>query len=207
VRPAVRHFKGQTFTGWDSTACTGKGACTFKLTSDTVVRAAFSPPPNYVFTTSTTQTPDFGGRSGADSICAKLAANAALPGTYKAWLSTSTENAIDRLGTASGWVRTDGKPVVNSVDDIAPTSGLFDVPPNVTADGSAYYATAGVWGGAPNMTTPGKDATNCTDWKSNSASASGIVGISGDSAAGSFFDTWPDTSCDSTFTYLTCLQE
>ena len=35
-------------------------------------------------------------------------------GTYKAWLSTSTVNAIGRLNGASGWVRPDGRPMVNS---------------------------------------------------------------------------------------------
>jgi len=87
-----------------------------------------SPPaPNIVFTTSTTHNADLGGLSGADDICAERAQAAGLAGTYRAWLSTSTVNAIDRLGNASGWVRPDGKPVLNSAADIA-SSALFYPP-------------------------------------------------------------------------------
>ena len=374
----------QYFAGWDSAVCTGSGACVFTITSNTAVAAAFFPVANIVFTTSTTQTPALGGLSGADALCAQRAAAAKLPGTYKAWLSTSTVNAIDRLGSASGWVRTDGKPVSNSVADIAhgklfypprldefgkdlgadpvvmtgtwvdgtltsypgyttcgdftsavndpnseliggsasassemftdyfamycdqdariycfsidrqvqlaptPVTGrhafvtagnwipgggitsadtlcrqeasdanlpgtykallaptgasaasrfntnglpwiradgiplmptaaaffsatLFDVPPNVTADGFVYYGNDGVWGGAATMTTPGKDETNCVNWTSNSASASAGAGPSGDSAAQVYFDAWPSVpdgiACNATWMYLTCLQE
>jgi hypothetical protein len=141
----------QYFMGWDSTACTGTGACAFSLTSNTVVRASFSPPPNIVFTTSTTQTAALGGLAGADAICAQRALAAGLAGTYRAWLSTSTVNAIDRLGSASGWVRPDGKPVLNSVADIA-QSKLF-YPPRLDEFGNDLGADPVV------MTATGRDGT------------------------------------------------
>jgi hypothetical protein len=72
----------QSFLGWDSTVCTGNGAYVFPLTGNTVVHASFSPAPNIVFTTSSTQTGALGGLTGADSICANLAADAGLPGKY-----------------------------------------------------------------------------------------------------------------------------
>ncbi len=73
---------------------------------------------NRVFVTSTLQDGNLGGLVGADAICATQAATAGLPGSYVAWLSTSTENAISRLGTARGFVRIDGKPFANSTADI-----------------------------------------------------------------------------------------
>jgi hypothetical protein len=370
----------QTFTGWDSTACAGMGTCSFTLTINTVVRASFSPPPNIMFTTSTTQTPVLGGPSGGDTICATLAASAGLSGTYKAWLSTSTVNAISRLAGASGWVRTDGKPVVNSLADlargrllypprfdelgndlgadpvvmtgtatdgtvqttygyttcsdftstgamadilssgyasassdmftaagpmacsskarlycfgvdrqaqvavtpavgryafvshsawtpggridsadtlcqqeasaaalpgtykallaptgasassrfdtsglpwiradgilIAPTAAaffsttLFDVPPNITADGSLYFSDDEVWSGAATPTTAGKGASNCTNWLSNSAATFAASGAAGDTATNSFFNMWPATvACNAVYAHLACLQE
>jgi hypothetical protein len=372
----------QSFVGWDSTACAGRGTCSFTLTTNTVVRASFSPAPNIMFTTSTTQTPVLGGLSGGDAVCATLAANAGLSGTYKAWLSTSTVNAISRLAGASGWVRTDGKPVVNSLADlthgrllypprldelgndlgadpivmtgtatdgtvmntfgsyttcgdfmstgslsdmlstgyasassdmfttassmacsskarlycfgvdrqaqvavspavgryafvtrlpwspgggigdadlqcqqeasaaalpgtygallaptgasaasrfdtsglpwiradgipIAPTAAaffsanLFDVPPNVTADGSVYLGYVGVWSGAATPTTAGKGANNCTNWPSNSATAFAAGGTAGDTAANTFFNMFPtDNACGAAVgMHLTCLQE
>ncbi|MCC6764531.1 MAG: hypothetical protein IT293_07695 [Deltaproteobacteria bacterium] len=68
---------------------------------------------NVVFVTSTTHGGDFGGLVGADAICGARAAAAGLPGTYVAWLSTATVNAIDRLGGARGFVRPDGAPVAD----------------------------------------------------------------------------------------------
>ena len=123
----------QFFMGWDSTACTGNGACVFNLTSNTVVRAGFSPAPNIVFTTSSTQTGALGGFTGADNICASLAAEAGLSGKYVAWLSTPKVDAISRLGNARGWVRPDGKPVAKTAADIAQGKLLY--PPRLDERG------------------------------------------------------------------------
>ncbi|HSD88239.1 MAG TPA: hypothetical protein VLB44_12015 [Kofleriaceae bacterium] len=76
---------------------------------------------NIAFVTSSKQLPtSFGAdRSGADAICNARAAAAGLPGNYLAWLSTSTESARDRLASSRGWVRTDGRPFVDRIDDLA----------------------------------------------------------------------------------------
>jgi hypothetical protein len=97
---------------------------------------------------------------------------------------------------------------------IAPTAAaffsatLFDVPPNVTADGSLYLGVSGVWSGAVTPTTAGKGASNCSNWLSNSATTFAAAGAAGDTAANSFFDRWPaDTACDGANVHLACLQE
>jgi len=131
---------GQQFIGWtstpSSTTCTGRFSdCSFTPTQDTTVQAYFSPPPNYMFTTSTVQTAALGGLGGADAICAARAKAANLPGkTYVAWLSTSTVNAASRLNGASGWIRPDGKPVLNNVEDIA--KNKFFYPPRLDESGN-----------------------------------------------------------------------
>jgi CUB/sushi domain-containing protein len=126
----------QQFIGWTSTpnftSCTQKltPSCSFALTQDTTLTADFSPPPNYMFTTSTLQGPgSLGGLAGADALCATLAANAYLSGKYVAWLSSTTVSAPSRLGNASGWIRTDGKPVLNYVTDIV--NNKFFYPPRL----------------------------------------------------------------------------
>jgi hypothetical protein len=74
---------------------------------------------NVVFVTSTTTIPaHLGGLQGADAYCADRARAAGLPGTYVAWLSSSTVNARDRLGGASGWRRVDGTPFAATVADL-----------------------------------------------------------------------------------------
>jgi hypothetical protein len=75
--------------------------------------------PNYVFVSSGTYVPGaLGGLEGADAICNGLAMDAGLAGTYVAFLSSSTIDAIDRLGTARGWVRPDGRPFADTQADL-----------------------------------------------------------------------------------------
>ena len=109
----------QSFAGWSAAGCTGLGACQVTIAGKTYVTVSFAQPPNIMFTTSTLQTAaSLGGLAGADALCMKLAGNAKLPGHYVAWLSTDTVSADSRLGSASGWVRTDGKPFLNSLRDL-----------------------------------------------------------------------------------------
>jgi hypothetical protein len=58
--------------------------------------------------------PDLGGLSGADAICNARAAAASLPGTYRAYLSDSSVDAVDRLTRSSGQYKlVDGTVVAN----------------------------------------------------------------------------------------------
>ena len=111
---------GSSFAGWTG-ACSGNGACTVTMTAARSVNARFDViPPNYVFVTSTMQNGNLGGLAGADAICQARAQAGGLPAgtTYRAYLSTPTVNAPARLGSASGWVRRDGKAVADKVSDI-----------------------------------------------------------------------------------------
>ena len=57
--------------------------------------------PTYkVFNSSTSYNGNLGGLTGADAKCQSRAAAAGLTGTYKAWLSSTTINAKDRLPDA-----------------------------------------------------------------------------------------------------------
>jgi hypothetical protein len=60
-----------------------------------------------------------GGLDGGDALCNAEAADAGLPGTYVAYLSTSAVDAIDRIGGSRGWVRPDGRPFVDRPEDLA----------------------------------------------------------------------------------------
>jgi hypothetical protein len=82
--------------------------------------APAAPVANYVFVTSTTHLPTTFGvdLAGADAICAARAQAASLPGTYVAWRSSATVQARDRLGTARGWIRPDGKLVADRIEDL-----------------------------------------------------------------------------------------
>jgi hypothetical protein len=101
--------------------------------------ATATPQFNRVFVTTTLQNGALGGLAGADAICAARATAASLPGTYVAWLSTSTVNALDRLGSAKGFVRVDGKPFANSATDIV-ANKIFN-PLRIAEDGSDVSAS------------------------------------------------------------------
>ncbi len=91
---------------------------------------ASSSGPNIVFVSSLKWAPQaLGGLEGADEKCQALADAADLPGTFVAWLSDSKTDAKDRLGSARGWVRTDGKPFVDTVADL--TSGTHFYSPQL----------------------------------------------------------------------------
>src|SRR5262249_42934796 len=70
-----------------STACSGDPASLQAKVDDFVTDVITDGVPKRVFVTSTTHDGNLGGLDGADAICASLAANAGLSGTYKAWLS------------------------------------------------------------------------------------------------------------------------
>src|SRR5690606_14074885 len=101
-------------------------------------------PTNIVFVTSTQHVAqDLGGLEGADRICADRAAAAGLPGTYVAWLSTRTVDARDRLAGARGWVRPDGRPFADTVEDLV--AGRIFYAPSVTEMGEELEEVAGVF--------------------------------------------------------------
>jgi hypothetical protein len=100
--------------------------------------------PKRIFVTTTGQSANLGGISGADALCAAQASDAGLQGDFKAWLSTTSSAAADRLVRSSGpYVRIDGEVIAQDWEDLV--DGFIDIPINV---GPAGEALAGdVWTG------------------------------------------------------------
>jgi hypothetical protein len=95
--------------------------------------------PNYVFVTSQKYPPRFQPIELADEKCNAAATDAGLPGEYRAWLSTAGTYAFERLSGARSWVRPDGAPFADTVDDIV--AGHILMPPMV--DEFGHQLTAG----------------------------------------------------------------
>jgi hypothetical protein len=129
---------------------------------------------NVVFVTSATHVPgQLGGLEAADEICAIAAAAAGLAGEYVAWLSTAGVNARDRLAGARGWVRPDGRPFADTVDDIV--AGRIFHPPSIDERGglqTSRFVTTGT--GENGEATPDR----CADYTSTAT-----VGTFGSSSA------------------------
>jgi hypothetical protein len=125
--------------------------------------------PNVVFVTSTTipgvMAPN--PLATADAFCASAAESAMLPGTFVAYLSTSSVNAIDRIGGSRGWVGTDGLPIIDQPGDLA-TGAMFN-PIDHDQHGTLVAPTQSVWTG----TGPdGHVFATCADWSDGNAPAS-----------------------------------
>ena len=133
------------------------------------------------------------GVAAVDAMCQAEASAAALPGTYLAWLSTSTVNAKDRLGSDGPWFNTRGQRIARSLDDL--TDGVLENPITYDAAGGGppsppynlwpYTGTQADGTAAAGMT--------CGDW----TVTTGGVGLTG--YADRTSDQWTnfnDRGCD-----------
>jgi hypothetical protein len=133
-----------------------------------------------VFVTSDTWTGNFGGLAGADADCATAAQAASLGGSWKAWLSDSTTNAIDRIQDVGPWYLVDGTTLVFHNKANLLTSPL--APITEDENGQPWQGTGlyGTWSGSTNQGASdppmagGEDY--CVDWTSGSASDGATVG-------------------------------
>jgi hypothetical protein len=116
---------------------------------------------NYVFVTSEPIGLPFDSLAIADGICDVAAATAGLPGSYRAWLSTTQINAMDRLQGARGWILTDGRPFADTVDDIV--NGRIFNPPAADEYGLRHDEATMVFTGTIPVGTLNWDR-NCSDW-------------------------------------------
>ena len=119
------------------------------------------PPANRVFATSGTYPGNLGGLAGADAKCAAAATAGGLPGTFVAFLSTSTFDARDRLAGSRGWVRVDGAPVADTVASML--AGVVFNPIDLDEAGTRFAGLADTWTGsqATGVVLPG---AACADW-------------------------------------------
>jgi hypothetical protein len=117
---------------------------------------------NVAFVTSTTQTPvSLGDLAGADVVCTARAADAGLEGTYVAWLSVGEVRALDRLAGARGWVRTDGRPLVDRAEGIL--LGRVLHPLRIDEHGEDVGGTVLAATGTRGDGRPGPDCSNLTE--------------------------------------------
>lgn len=114
-----------------------------------------------VFATSVQTNANLGGLAGGDAKCMQIASTAGLGGTWTAWLSTSTKNAIQRMTGAGPWYLTTG--------ELAVTRAQLTSPPishRIERDEMGKLVTGLVWTGTDIDGTFLDD--DCVDWTSSS---------------------------------------
>lgn len=150
--------------------------CTVNVTGATNLTVTFRPRANIAFLSSTKLNMPFGAsasasQTAADTHCRTLAAAANLPSSanYVAFLSTTGVTAQSKLGSSRGWVRTDGKPIL---DALAADNKLLYLP-RLDENGADRAST---FPSPATGTTAALaiSATRCTDW--TVTSGTGTVG-------------------------------
>jgi hypothetical protein len=93
-------------------------AAALSLTGGVVAQAQDAATSFFITSANPGQGADLGGLEGADAYCTTLAEAAGITGkTWAAYLSSSAENARDRIGSGP-WANAEGAVVAKDVDDL-----------------------------------------------------------------------------------------
>jgi hypothetical protein len=148
---------------------------------------------------------NLGGLSGADAHCQRLAEAQGIAGkTWKAYLSTSTENARDRIG-AGPWHNAKGELIAANIDELHSDANKINKESGLTEKGEPVKGR----GDEPNMhdiltgSTPEgtvADGQTCNDWTGNGEGAAMVghhdrIGLRDDAASKSWNSSHPSRGC------------
>jgi hypothetical protein len=150
------------------------------------------------FVTATTYSGNLGGLAGADAKCNTAALGAALGGTWKAWLSDGSNNAVDRINEVGPWFDVHGTKVFNNKANLA-TIPLAQL--DFTEQGNQVLSTTSVWTGTASGGT--KASLSCMGW---SSSFGGDYGHYGSINSTSGWTDSFDGTCD-TVRRLYCIEQ
>jgi len=170
---------------------------------------------SFFVTSRTSMTGDLGGLSGADAICTELATSVGASNkVWKAYLSTSTENAKDRIG-AGPWFNAMGAQLAADLTALHALKGnadLFVDEKGNKIDGQWNSAATVqhdiLTGSAPDGTLQPVDmmgrSSNCQDWTSAGTDAIAQVGHSDGMGPGMATDPANYTSWNSSHANQDC---
>jgi hypothetical protein len=148
---------------------------------------------------------NLGGLEGADAHCQKLAEAAGATGkTWRAYLSTSTANARDRIGNGP-WANAKGETIAGNLDELHGEANKINKQTGLTEAGNPVNGR----GDEPNMhdiltgsNAEGTVATDmtCNDWTSNGAGAAFVghhdrIGLKDDAPSKSWNASHPSRGC------------
>lgn len=147
---------------------------------------------------------NLGGLAGADAHCAGLAeAVGAGDRVWRAYLSTESENAIDRIGTG-GWQNVEGTVIAESVEDLHSDDNNLTKQTALTETGAVVNGR----GDTPNrhdiLTGSNMDGTfsgdSCGDWTLNGEGSATVghsdrMGLADDAPSKSWNSSHPSRGC------------
>ena len=148
---------------------------------------------------------NLGGLEGADAHCQQLAEAAGTDGkTWKAYLSSSTENARDRIGSGP-WHNASGELIANDLDELHGEANKISKQTGLTETGEPVNGR----GDQPNqhdiLTGSNADGTaaadmTCDDWTSNDQGNAMVghhdrIGLRDDAPSKSWNSSHPSRGC------------
>jgi hypothetical protein len=134
---------------------------------------------------------NLGGLEGADATCQALAEAAGSSRTWRAYLSTSTENARDRIGTGP-WLNTADEMIAMDVDDLH-DNGLSNGDPQHVLDENGDEVPANehdILTGSDDDGTLHPSGNTCEDWTSDGGADQARLGHSDIPANPQFSPSW-----------------
>jgi hypothetical protein len=145
------------------------------------------------------------GLAGGDKLCNSAAIGGGVGGTWKAWLSSSTVSAIDRIADVGPWYLTNGRLAFRNKAQLT-----TDPLTAIEVDEGGRLVGAGVWTGTEGVwtgTASGgqRASTTCVSWTSDSSTSFGTLGINY-SPDSSWTDGSPPWSCETPF-HLYCFEQ
>lgn len=155
---------------------------------------------NIIFVSSQAYAANLGSLGAYDQKCNDLATAAGLESAgddvFVAWMSSTTQDARDRIGNARGFVRVDGTPVANDLasDEIFNPVELDETGSPVTAT----FVTTGTDGDGTVLA-----GNDCSDWTDNSS-----AGLRGGTPFGGPYQ-WSSgagTTCDNSQAHIYCVE-
>ena len=158
------------------------------------------PEKKLIFVSDTQRTGNLGGLAGADAICQAEAERYDLDGTYKAWLSSSTVAAKDRVTQwPYGYRNADDDVIAISWEDLV--DGQLSTELNAFADGTPVPSgTAATW--TATSESGGYATPSCSDW--TSTSGQGTVGLN--TLTSAIWTNWGTRAC-SELTWMYCIEQ
>jgi hypothetical protein len=142
-----------------------------------------------------------GGVAGADAACAAAAASAQLGGSFKAWVSTSSVNAIDRIADVGPWYDLAGTKIFTN------RAGLMTTPMAAIwlDEHGQFLASDKIWTGTGYGGNFDSTDGACNDWTSAEMAQTAKVGQVG-RQDGAAWTAFTGTTCDQQ-AHVLCFQQ
>jgi len=161
--------------------------------------------PKLVFITSITYDGNLGGLTGADSKCQARASAAGLSGTFKAWVSDSSESPSSRFNKylLSKYALVDGTVIADNWNDLI--DGTIQNKINKSENGNIFNSL--VW---TNTKTDGTVEENSVNWSCNNLTSNGgspyILSTGSGAYASGYWSSYISKYCSDSYR-LYCFQQ